>query len=295
MDTLVNLQAFLATADAAGFSAAARKLNVSTSVVAKRVTQLEAQIGTALFHRSTRHLKLTVAGQQYVQRARGVVADVGDLLSRMGEKGHDLVDHLRIKAPTSLTIARLADVFAAFQTQNPRLKLEIVLIDRPVDPVTEGFDIAIGAFPHSFGGVVDEPLCSLKRLLCASPAYLKAHGVPQHPRDLVDHRCLSFLPTGSEWMFDGPRGRITIQVRPLLSSNEGHVLVKSAIAGNGIAFISHYLVDDALRTGALQVLLPDFPIPELWVKATIPERRVNAAAVQALLRQLRSSPSLMGS
>ena len=289
MDVLVNLQAFLATADAAGFSAAARKLDVSTSVVAKRVTQLEARLGTVLFHRSTRQLRLTAAGQEYVQRARSVVAEVGDLLSRMGEKDRDLVDHLRIKAPTSLTIARLADVFSAFQTQNPKLKLEIVLIDRPVDPVTEGFDIAIGAFPHSFGGVVDEPLCRLKRLLCASPAYLEAHGMPQHPRDLVDHACLSFLPTGPDWIFDGPRGRITVQVRPLLSSNEGHVLVKSAIAGNGIAFISHYLAEDALRRGALQVVLPDFPIPELWVKATIPERRVKAAAVQALLHQLRSS------
>jgi len=257
--------------------------------VAKRVTQLEARLGIALFHRSTRHLRLTAAGQEYVHRARGVVADVGDLLSRMGEKDRDLVDHLRIKAPTSLTIARLADVFSAFQTQNPKLKLEIVLIDRPVDPVTEGFDIAIGAFPHSFGGVVDEPLCRLKRLLCASPAYLEMHGTPRHPRDLVDHRCLSFLPTGPDWIFDGPRGRITVQVRPLLSSNEGHVLVKSAIAGNGIAFISHYLAEDALRRGALQIVLPDFPIPELWVKATIPERRVKAAAVQALLRELKSS------
>ncbi|MGY3406143.1 DNA-binding transcriptional LysR family regulator [Bradyrhizobium sp. GM5.1] len=156
----------------------------------------------------------------------------------MGEKGHDLVDHLRIKAPTSLTVARLADVFTAFQTQNPRLKLEIVLFDRPVDPVTEGFDIAIGAFPHSFGGVVDEPLCPLKRLLCASPAYLKKHGTPKHPRDLVDHRCLSFLPTGPEWIFDGPRGRISVQVSPLLSCNEGQVLARSAIAGNGIVLIS---------------------------------------------------------
>ena len=111
MDVLVNLQAFLATADAGGFSAAARKLQVSTSVVAKRVTQLEARLGIPLFHRSTRQLRLTAAGREYVHRARGVVADVGDLLSRMGEKGHDLVDHLRIKAPTSLTIARLADVF----------------------------------------------------------------------------------------------------------------------------------------------------------------------------------------
>ena len=289
MDTLVNLRAFLATAEAAGFSAAARKLNVSTSVVSKRVTQLEAQIGTVLFHRSTRQLRLTEAGQRYVHRARSVVAEVGDLLSRMGEKDRDLVDHLRIKAPTSLTIARLADVFSTFQTQNPRLKLEIVLIDRPVDPVTEGVDIAIGAFPHSFGGVVDEPLYPIKRLLCASPSYLKTQSTPRHPRDLIDHRCLSFLPTGPEWMFDGPRGRITIQVRPMLSSNEGHVLVKSAIAGNGIAFISHYLVADALDSGRLQVVLPDFPIPELWVKATIPERRINSAAVQALLQQLKRS------
>ncbi len=179
----------------------------------------------------------------------------------MGEKGHDLVDHLRIKAPTSLTVARLADAFSAFQTQNPRLKLEIVLIDRPVDPVTEGFDIAIGAFPHSFGGVVDEPLCPLKRLLCASPAYLKKHGAPKHPRDLVDHRCLSFLPTGPEWIFDGPRGRISIQVSPLLSSNEGHVLARSAIAGNGIALISHYLVADALREGTLSRCCATFQFP----------------------------------
>jgi DNA-binding transcriptional LysR family regulator len=289
MDILVNLQAFLATADAAGFSAAARKLNVSTSVVAKRVTQLEARIGTPLFHRSTRQLRLTDAGQRYVQRARGVVTDATDLLSRMGEKGHDLVDHLRIKAPTSLTVARLADAFSAFQTQNPRLKLEIVLIDRPVDPVSEGFDIAIGAFPHSFGGVVDEPLCALKRLLCASPAYLKKHGTPTHPRDLVEHRCLRILPTGPEWIFDGPRGRISIQVSPQLSSNEGHVLARSAIVGNGIALMSHYLVADALRDGILKPVLRDFPIPELWVKATIPERRRNAAAVQALLALLRTS------
>jgi DNA-binding transcriptional LysR family regulator len=289
MDILVNLQAFLATADASGFSAAARKLNVSTSVVAKRVTQLEARVGVPLFQRSTRQLKLTEAGQQYVDRARSVVADAGDLLSRMGAKGQELSDHLRIKAPTSLTVVRLADAFSTFQTQNPRLKLEIVMIDRPVDPVTEGFDIAIGAFPHSFGGVVDEPICRLPRLLCAAPAYLKKHGTPKHPRDLVAHRCLSFLPTGPEWIFDGPRGRINIQVRPLLSSNEGHVLARSAIAGNGIALISHYLVEDALASGAVRPVLADFPVPELWVKAAVPERRINAAAVQAMLRLLKSS------
>src|SRR3954454_11639736 len=106
MDTLVNLQAFLGTADAGGFSAAARKIKISTSFASKRVTQLEAQIGTVLFHRSTRQLRLTEAGQRYVHRARSVVADVGDLLSRMGEKDRDLFDQLRIKAPTSLTTAK---------------------------------------------------------------------------------------------------------------------------------------------------------------------------------------------
>ncbi|MBR1222910.1 LysR family transcriptional regulator [Bradyrhizobium sp. U87765 SZCCT0131] len=289
MDTLVNLQAFLATAESSGFSAAGRKLNVSTSVVAKRVTQLEEQIGTTLFHRSTRQMRLTKAGQQYLHRARSVVADVSDLLARMGEKDHDLADQLRIKAPTSLTIFRLADVFSAFQAQNPQVRLDIVLIDRPVDPVTEGFDIAIGAFPHAFGGVIDEPLCPMRRLLCAAPDYLARHGAPAHPRDLVDHTCLSFLPTGPEWQFDGPRGRVTVQVQPRMSSNEGYVLVKSAIAGNGIAFISRYLVEDALRQGSLCQVLPEYPIPDLWVKATVPERRANAAAVQAMLAALKQA------
>src|SRR4051812_50061504 len=131
---------------------------------------------------------MNAAGQEYVQRGRSVLADVGDLLSGMGEKGHALIAHLRIKAPTSLTMARLADVFSAFQTENPRLKLEVVLIDRPVDPVTEGFDVAIGAFPHSFGGVVDEPFCALKRLLVAAPAHFKSPGEPRHPRALLEHR-----------------------------------------------------------------------------------------------------------
>ena len=198
---------------------------------------------------------------------------------------------IRVKAPTSLTVARLADAFTIFQRQNRSVKLEIVMIDRPVDPVTEGFDIAIGAFPHSFGGVVDEPLCRLPRLLCASPSYLRKHGTPKHPRDLVDHRCLSFLPTGPEWPFEGPRGRINIQVRPILSSNEGRVLTQSAIAGNGIALLSHYLVADALRAGTLQPILTEFPIPELWVKAAVPERRIDAAAVQALLKTLKKSLS----
>src|SRR3569832_2153043 len=107
MDILVNLQAFLSTADAAGFSAAARKLNVSTSVVAKRVTHLETRICTPLFHRSTRQLRLTEAGQRYVHRARGVVTDATDLLSRMGEKGHDLVDHLRFLVLFSLFVVWL--------------------------------------------------------------------------------------------------------------------------------------------------------------------------------------------
>jgi len=291
MDVLVNLQAFLTAADAGGFSAAARKLNVSTSVVTKRVGQLEDRIGARLFHRSTRQLRLTEAGQQYVYRARSVVADATDLLARMGEKGGDLVDHLRIKAPTSLTVARLAEPFSKFQIQNPKLKVDIVLIDRPVDPVTEGFDIAISAFPHSFGGVVDEPLCRLPRLLCASPGYLQKHGVPNHPRELLNHRCLSFLPSGPEWIFEGPRGRIIVQLRPILSSNEGQVLALSALAGNGITLISQYLVEDALRRGALRPVLPNFPIPELWVKAAVPERRISAAAVQAMLRMLKTTLS----
>ncbi|MCC5812059.1 MAG: LysR family transcriptional regulator [Ectothiorhodospiraceae bacterium] len=288
MDIYLNMRAFQTTAETGNFSRAARELGVAASVVTKRVNQLEHQLGVTLFRRSTRAVVLTEPGRRYLEKVRGLTAQIDELLSSTRQP-KALEDFIRIKAPTSMTVLYLNRIFQAFAADFPRVRLELVLVDRPIDPVSEGFDIAIGAFPLSFGHAMDEPLCRLERMLCASPAYLEARGVPRHPRDLVKHDCLSFVPTGNSWVFESERGPITIEVTPRISSNDGQILVDAAVNGNGVAVVSKYAARKALHNGDLVRVLPDFPLPDMWIKAVAPEWRVNAPAIRMLVDYLRAA------
>lgn len=292
MDIYLNFKAFQAVAQTGSFSRAARDLGLAASVVTKRVNQLEELLGASLFRRSTRKLTLTDAGARYLDRSRLPIAEFDDLIKGASQSPGELEDTLRIKAPTSLTELRLRPVFAAFQAEFQKIRLEIVLLDRMVDPIIEGFDVSIGAhWPQSFVGVVERPLCPLPRVLCASPAYLKRRGIPKTPQDLIQHDCLSFIPTGNDWTFIGPHGPITIAVRPRLTSNDGQMLVAAALSGAGIAIVSRYMTKDVIGSGELTPLLVDFPIPDLWVKAVSPERRAMTPAVTALIERLSASLS----
>ena len=284
MDIYLNFKAFQAAAQTGSFSRAAREMGLAASVVTKRVNQLEHRLGVSLFRRSTRKLTLTEAGTRYLDRSRLLIAEFDDLIKGPVPVAGDIEDSLRIKAPTSFTVLRLRPVFTAFQAEFRKIRLEIVLLDRTVDPILEGFDISIGAhWPQSFVGVAEKALCPLPRLLCASPDYLARRGAPTTPRDLVHHDCLSFIPTGDAWSFVGPHGPITVPVRPRLTSNDGQMLAAAAVNGAGIAIVSYYIANDLIRSGALTPLLTNFPIPDLWIKATSPQRRAAAPAVSALI------------
>ncbi len=290
MDIYLNFKAFQAAARTGSFSGAARDMRLAASVVTKRVNQLEDLLGATLFRRSTRKLILTEAGVRYLDRSRLLIAEFDDLIKGAPQAPGELEDSLRIKAPTSLTELRLRPVFAAFQAEFQKIRLEIVLLDRTVDPILEGFDVSIGAYwPQSFAGVVERPLCPLPRLLCASPAYLARRGIPKTPHDLVHHDCLSFIPTGNAWTFIGPHGPITVAVRSRLTSNDGQMLSAAAVSGAGIAVVSRYMTNDLIRSGALVPLLTDFPVPDLWIKAVSPQRRAATPAVTALIERLATS------
>lgn len=292
MDIYLNFKAFQAVAQTGSFSRAARDLGLAASVVTKRVNQLEELLGASLFRRSTRKLTLTDAGARYLDRSRLPIAEFDDLIKGASRSPGELEDTLRIKAPTSLTELRLRPVFAAFQAEFQKIRLEVVLLDRMVDPIIEGFDVSIGAhWPQSFVGVVERPLCPLPRVLCASPAYLKRRGIPKTPQDLIQHDCLSFIPTGNDWTFMGPHGPVTIAVRPRLTSNDGQMLVAAALSGAGIAIVSRYMTKELIGSGELTPLLVDFSIPDLWVKAVSPERRATTPAVTALIERLSASLS----
>lgn len=288
MDVIDNLRAYLAVARTGSFAAAARELDVAASVVTKRIAQLEWRLKAPMFERTTRRVSLTSAGHQHLPAIQRLVSDLDDIFAGMQQAAPQLQGRLRVKVPTSLAVMHLAGLFNKFLERYPLVSLEVVALDRPVNPVDEGFDIALTLLPHAFGGVIEEPLCAVSRLLCAAPAYLEKNGIPRKPRDLARHDVLNFMPTGNVLAFESTTGEVNVSVNPRFSSNEAQLVATAAIAGNGIAILGDYLALPALRAGTLVQVFADYPLPQLWLKALIPENRADAARVRALLETLRS-------
>lgn len=294
MDTLSNLRAFVATAETGSFSAAARQAGLVPSVISKRIEQLEWRIRAPLFTRSTRRLTLTDVGERYLPVVRALVRQVDDALAGMAQASGDLEGHIRIKIPTTLGVLNLSGLLNRFLVEQPMISLEVVLADRSVNPLEEGFDMAIGARPESYGQVQDHPLCPIRRLLCAAPSYLQRRGTPQLPSELMDHDCLVFATSGTRWEFQGPQGLVGVDVRPKLKSNDGAALCQAALDGMGVALLADYLVAPSLASGRLVPLLPDHRLPDLWLKALVPSNRIELPRIKSLLQwltvQLQSAP-----
>jgi len=287
LDGIENLRTFVAVADAGSLTSAARELGVAASVVTKRIDQLESRVRTPLFTRSTRRVVLTDMGLRYLSSARRVMHDYDEVLAEMSRSRQQIEGNIRIKVPTSMTVGHLAESLAEFQQQFPLVSLDVALIDRAVNPSAEGFDIAIGALPIFFPGVVDEPICPLQRFVCAAPAYLDERGVPKHPNELTQHDCLVFLPAGRTWTFETARGNVSVDLRPRMSANDAVVLTAAALEGNGIALLPSYAVATALRAGTLARVLDGFTIPTVWMKALVPEDRAGIPRVRCLLTFLK--------
>lgn len=288
MDVLGNLKTFLAVASYGSFSEAARKLHVVPSVVAKRIGQLEKTMGSRLFERSTRSVVLTEAGQQLQTRAAGLMADFDDLVSSVKRDDSKLEGHIRIMAPTTLTMVYLGQVLNAFLEQHERITMEIALVDLSSNPQEQGFDMAISGRTASYEGVIDVPLCPVRPMLFAAPAYVAVKGEPAHPRELVDHSCLVFAPTGVNWQFQSARGAISVEVKPRLLADDNRTLLDAAQRGMGIVALPLYVARDAMAAGTLQPLLAKFPLQETWFRAYVPRRGHKLVRVQALVDWLAS-------
>jgi DNA-binding transcriptional LysR family regulator len=289
MDTILNMKAFVATARGGSFSEAARQLSVAPSVISKRVNQLEWQLRSRLLERTTRRVRLTEIGEQYLPTIRGIISEYDDLVAGSLRAPGELEGHIRVKSPAALTTLHLHKVYTEFQRKHPRVTLEIVLIDRSVNPIEEGFDLVLGILPASYDSVVEEALLPYPRVICASPAYIEEHGEPLHPRDLANHEAVVFQPAGANWSFQTKRGPVSVQMRSKISSNDILMVVEAAKDGRGVALLSRLIAKQALREGALVPILTDFPLPDHWLKAFIPKSRVGLARVQALLAALREA------
>lgn len=284
MDVVTNLRTFLAVTRTGSFSEAARQLHVVPSVVAKRIAQLEQTMHAKLFDRTTRAVVLTDAGQRLLKRATAVVSGIDDVVNDVSRDDGKLEGHIRVMAPTTLTLFRLGPIFDAFLAEHARITLEIALVDRSTNPIEEDFDVAISGRSASYEGVIDVPLCAVKPHLCAASSYLDLRGTPSHPRDLAELDCLVFKPAGHNWVFQGARGLVHVEVTGRLTADDNHTLLRAAINGRGIAILPDYVCGAALKTGELTELLPAFPPQDAWFKAYVPRRRHGIARIQAFLQ-----------
>src|SRR5260221_4990186 len=288
MDTIATMRAFVAVAKMGSFSAAAQKLDLVPSVITKRVTQLERIVGKTLFHRSTRKVVLSPDGEHHLERIIAAIAAHDQALSELRRGVGRLTGPSRIKVLSALGFRRLNALVREFAELHPDVDVEVLLLDGPMNPTADGIDIAITAFPASFDNVADEYLWPLRRSLFASRQYLSSYRRLDHPRQLEEHRCLVYQPTGPSWPFLSDNGVMTVTVHPRLSSNDMSMLLDAAQTHPGITLLSNYVALPEIRKGSLVVPLPDFPVPDLWIKAMVPIDRLMIPRVNAMLGFIRS-------
>ena len=289
MDMLENMRSFLTVAKAKSFTAAAEELGLAASVVTKRVLQLEQATGTTLLTRTTRKVALSPDGEYHYKRISEVVTSYDDALLALRKGQSQLEGLIRIKVPTTLGFLQLNAVIKSFVEQNPMVDVEILLLDGPLNPRAESIDIAITAFPASFDGVADYFLWPLTRKLVASKSYFENAKMPTHPRELSQHRCIVFQPTGQSWTFLGPNGIVSVSVPAHICSNDMNILLEAVKDSMGIGLLTTYVTSQDLNSHNLVEVLPDFPTSDIWVKAMIPTERATLPRVIALLEHLKNA------
>ena len=292
MNTLLNIKAFLLVARTGSFSGAARELGVAPSVVTKRITRLEDEMGAQLFVRSTRALSLTTAGERLLPQYQRLVAELDEIIGAAAASEYGIEGHVRLKGPTTLTSLFLGPIFCEFHARNPGLTMEIVLLDRSVNPLEENFDIVIGALPASYPNVTDFPLGPYSIALCAAPDYVETRGAPETPNELVDHDCLTSVLLGNTWIFENgsgtTAGTTSVEVRSKLHVNDTRVLSDATRKGIGIAILPRFLVREDLASGRLVEVMKSHPVPIFWIKAQVPRIKMNKPAVSQLVDFLKA-------
>ncbi|MBZ9769769.1 MULTISPECIES: LysR family transcriptional regulator [unclassified Mesorhizobium] len=263
MDRLDAMSLFVATVEAGSLSAAAKRAGVPLPTVSRKLSELEKHLGTRLLNRSTRRLTLTDAGQSYLAACRRILDEVGEAERDAAGEYSSPTGELVITAPVVFGRLHVLPVIADFLAVYPRVDVRLTLSDRITQLVEEHIDLAlrIGELPDS--AMVAIRVGSIRRVVCASPAYLALHGTPTTPQDLAGHDCVTFegLAAPAAWSFGTGKTETTIPVRSRLQVNTAEAAIDAAITGLGLTKVLSYQTDAAVRAGALRLVLQAFEPP----------------------------------
>lgn len=283
MDKLKAIETFVNVATRGTLTAAARSEGVAPAIVGRRLDALEAYLGVKLLVRTTRRLTLTHEGAAFLEDCQRLLTDLANAEASVSAGGMKATGHLRLTAPAGFGRRHVAPLVPLFRERHPDVTISLNLSDRVIDLAAEGYDCAVrvGDLPDS--SLVSVRLADNRRLCVATPRYLKQHGLPRHPNDLVHFDCLTLSSDASQtrgWAFQLPpgadgKGGALIHLRPggPLDCSDGQVLHEWCLAGYGIAWRSIWEVESDIAAGRLQSVLDDFAAPPNGIYAVFPQRK----------------------
>lgn len=275
MDRLDDMLAFIKVVDTKSFTAAADRLNLSKSVVSRRIGELENRLGARLLNRTTRKLSLTEVGQAYYERCTRILNDLEEAEQAVADLHAAPRGKLRLNAPVSFGVTHLAPAIAEFLERHPSIEIDMDLNDRYVDLIDEGYDVAVRVGKLRDSTLIARRLAPARRVVCASPAYLEKHGTPQVPEDLINHNCLIYtnVPVAEQWQFKVDGEIRSVRVSGPIRSNNGDLLREAALAGLGIILTPTFLCGESLSSGSLKWMLSDYVFSDISVNAVYPHNR----------------------
>ena len=285
MDRFEAMRVFVAVADAGSLSAAARALKVPLPTVSRKLAQLEEHLGVSLIVRTTRKFVLSEPGRSYLESCRRLLGEI-ETAERMAAGEYAAPKgRLHVTAPIVFGRLHVLPVVLAFLKAYPEVDLRLSLVDRIVDMIEEGVDVALRIAHLADSSLIAARVGAVKLVTCAAPAYLKESGTPRAPGELIQHRCIAsaIMSPADRWSYriDGEDRTVPIRARLAVSTAEAGI--DAAIAGIGITRVLSYQAAAALKAGKLKLILRQFELPEIPVSMVHPEARLTPPKVRAFL------------
>ena len=290
MDHLKQIRAFVDAATRGSLSAAARAETVTPAVIGRRLDALEARLGVKLLLRTTRRLSLSFEGQAFLEDCQRILNELANAEAAVSLGSIRASGHLKVSAPAGFGRRHVAPQVATFMEDNPHVSVRLDLTDRVVDLLNEGVDCAVRIGEMADSSLASSKLGEMRRVVVASPDYLRRYGAPLEPLELVAHNCLSLDQQRGWALRETPAGEVVQRkVSGTFECNDGAVLHEWALAGKGLAWRSVWEVGEDLRSGRLVSLLDDYAPPPVGIYAVFPQRRHLPLRVRLFMDQLKTT------
>jgi DNA-binding transcriptional LysR family regulator len=282
---LMDVLAFVRVVETGAFARAAERMDISKSILSRRVARLEEQLGARLLTRTAQGAQPTDIGESYYARASNILAELEAAQEVVAEAVTQVAGAIRITAPISFGSQHLAPALADFARLHPRVELDVSLSDQRIDMITGGFDMAVRIGNLSDSSLIARKIAPVRAAVVASPSYLDERGRPEHPRDLARHDLLVYanIPIYEQWRFRVGNRWEHVRGHPRLRADNGELLREAACAGLGVVVLPSFIASSAIASGKLETLLHDYPLDEVGLHLVMPPGRAATARIRALI------------